>query len=192
MPEPEKDKTDSVVSFGLYRLDLSTGQLWRGKQEVKVTPKAFTALRYFLDHPGQLVTKDDLFAAVWPQTIVTEATLASCIQELRFALRDDARAPRYIETVHRRGFRFIATLIPTPPVVSRQLSVASQTEEVRGQQEEEKQPANDNRSLESRVQGLESEGHSLGSRVQRLSRFNFLLSRESRRRNRPDTAIPRF
>jgi adenylate cyclase len=54
---------------------------------VQLTPKAFTALRYFVDHPGQLLTKDDLFAAVWPQTIVTEATLASCIQELRSALR---------------------------------------------------------------------------------------------------------
>src|SRR5687768_15003938 len=100
MPNVEKDQTDSIVSFGPYRLDGGTGQLWRGKHEVKVTPKAFTALRYFLDHSGQLVTKDDLFAAVWPQTIVTEATLASCIQELRQALRDDARIPQFVETVH--------------------------------------------------------------------------------------------
>ena len=101
---------------------MGTGQLWRGKQEVKVTPKAFTALRYFLDHPGQLVTKDDLFAAVWPQTIVTEATLASCIQELRKALQDNARDPQYIETVYRRGLRFIGK------VVSNQQSLARSQE----------------------------------------------------------------
>jgi DNA-binding winged helix-turn-helix (wHTH) protein len=119
MNEQEKDQTDSVVIFGSYRLDVGTGQLWRGKQEVRMTPKAFTALRYFVNHPGQLVTKDDLFAAVWPQTIVTEATLASCIQELRQALRDDAKAPRYIETVHRRGFRFIEKVVSSHHDVGR-------------------------------------------------------------------------
>jgi TolB-like protein/DNA-binding winged helix-turn-helix (wHTH) protein/predicted Zn-dependent protease len=157
MPEQEKEQLDSVVSFGSYRLDGGTGQLWRGKQEVKVPPKAFTALRYFTDHPGQLVTKDGLFAAVWPQTIVTEATLASCIQELRSALRDDARAPRYIETVHRRGFRFIAAVTAAPVPIS-QFRVPSQ--------DEEKQTANGNSSLASEVQSLESNGQELESAIQ--------------------------
>ena len=92
---------------------------------MKLTPKAFVALRYFVAHPGQLVTKDDLFAVVWPETVVTEATLASCIQALRRALRDKATAPRYLETVHRRGYRFLPAVTTATPVVSSQHSVAS-------------------------------------------------------------------
>jgi ATP-dependent Clp protease ATP-binding subunit ClpA len=81
-------------------------------------------LQYFVTHPGQVVTKEELFQAVWPQTVVSESTLASCIQELRQALRDDARHPRYIETVHRRGYRFLAA-INAPPVPSAKWQVPS-------------------------------------------------------------------
>jgi DNA-binding winged helix-turn-helix (wHTH) protein len=108
MGEHEKRQNEPIVSFGPYRLDLGNVQLWRGVQEVKITGKAFAVLRYFVEHPGQLATKDDLFAAAWPETVVSEATLVSGIQELRQALRDDAKKPRYIETVHRRGYRFIS------------------------------------------------------------------------------------
>jgi len=73
--------------------------------------KALAVLCHFVQHPGQLVTKDDLFAAAWPETVVSDATLASCIQEIRQALGDDAKRPRYIETVHRRGFRFIEKVV---------------------------------------------------------------------------------
>src|SRR4051794_6552589 len=103
----EKMQHEPIVSFGPYRLDVENIQLWRGVQEVKLTGKAFVVLRYLVEHPGQLATKDDLFAAAWPETVVSEATLVSGIQELRHALRDDAKNPRYIETVHRRGYRFI-------------------------------------------------------------------------------------
>ena len=57
--------------------------------------------------PAKCVTRDELFEQVWPRAVVTEASLATCIQELRTALQDDARHPRYIETMHRRGYRFI-------------------------------------------------------------------------------------
>ena len=119
MPKPGKEQIDSGVSFGAYRLDVGAGQCWRGKQEVRLTPKAFAVLSYFVAHPGQLATKDDLFAAAWPETVVSEGTLVSYIQELRQALRDDAKQPRYIETVHRRGNRFLPA-VTTPPVVSSQ------------------------------------------------------------------------
>jgi DNA-binding winged helix-turn-helix (wHTH) protein len=128
MNEQGKRSADSIVCFGSCQLDVKNVQVWRDHQEVKLTGKAFAVLCYFVQHPGQLVTKDDLFAAAWPETVVSDATLASCIQEIRQALGDEAKRPRYIETVHRRGFRFIATLTHTPPVVSRQLSVVSQTE----------------------------------------------------------------
>src|SRR5262249_53513328 len=54
------------------------------------------------------------FQGVWPGTVVSDSTLTSCIKELRKALRDDAKVPRYIETIHRRGYRFIASLSSSP------------------------------------------------------------------------------
>src|SRR5262245_44276061 len=108
MQTAAKEQGNSVVTFGPYRLHRGEGRLWRGKQVVKLTPKAFATLSHFVAHPGQLVTKEDLFAAVWRQTVVSEATLTSYIKELRQALRDVAKEPRYIETVPRRGYRFIA------------------------------------------------------------------------------------
>jgi DNA-binding winged helix-turn-helix (wHTH) protein len=133
MSERDKTLVDSGVCFGPYRLDLAALRLWRGTQAVKLTGKTFAVLRYLVEHPGQLVTEEDLFQAVWAETVVSDATLASCIQELRQALRDDAKKPRYIETVHRRGYRFLAPITTAPPVVSRQLSVISREEQVRGQ-----------------------------------------------------------
>src|SRR5205823_2067772 len=57
---------------------------------------------------GQLVTKDQLFCTVWADAVVSDSALTSCIQELRQAFRDDARRPQFIETLHRRGYRFVA------------------------------------------------------------------------------------
>lgn len=112
-------QTDRLLTFSSYRLNPHTGQLWRGKQEVRLTGKASAVLRYLVERAGQVVTKDELFAAVWPETVVSDAALTSCIQELRQALRDNAKSPRYIATVHRRGFQFIGT------VASSQHSVAN-------------------------------------------------------------------
>ncbi len=84
--------------------------MWRGKHEVKLTPKALALLRALVMRAGQVVTKDELLQVGWPQTVVSDDALTSCVQELRRALHDDARKPRYIETVHRRGFRFIGQL----------------------------------------------------------------------------------
>ena len=117
-------QAEQLLRFGPYRLDLGATQLWRDTLEVKLTPKALALLQTLVTRSGQVVTKDELFQAVWPDTVVSDDALTSCMQELRRALRDDARQPRYIETVHRRGFRFIGK------VVSDQSSVGSQTEEV--------------------------------------------------------------
>ena len=85
--------------------------MWRGKQEVRLTGKAAAVLCHLVEHAGQVVTKEELFQAVWPDTVVSEAALTSCIQELRRALHENARKPRYIETVHRRGFRFLGKVV---------------------------------------------------------------------------------
>jgi DNA-binding winged helix-turn-helix (wHTH) protein/predicted ATPase len=95
------------IRFGRYRFHATQG-LTRGKQEIRVTPKSLAVLCRLLDRPGEIVTREELFRDVWPDTAVSDAALTTCIQELRRALDDDARHPKYIETVHRRGFRFLA------------------------------------------------------------------------------------
>jgi predicted ATPase/DNA-binding winged helix-turn-helix (wHTH) protein len=89
------------------RIDSETGWAWQGQERLDLTPKAFAVLRHMVEHPRHLVTKDELLAAVWRETVVSEAAITSCIRDLRKALDDSSRTPRYIETVHRRGFRFI-------------------------------------------------------------------------------------
>jgi len=102
---------DRPLSFGRYRLE-PRGGLMSGAREVRLTPKALTLLSFLAERPGEVVTKEELFGAVWPNTTVGDAALATCIQELRKALRDNARRPRYIETLHRRGYRFIGEKAP--------------------------------------------------------------------------------
>jgi len=97
---------EQTLTFGRYRLE-PRGGLMSGKRAIKLTPKALALLSCLTERSGEVVTKDELFAAVWPETTVGDAALVTCIQELRHALRDDARQPRYIETLHRRGYRFI-------------------------------------------------------------------------------------
>jgi DNA-binding winged helix-turn-helix (wHTH) protein len=96
-----------VIHFGRYQLDPAQG-LMRGTQEVRLTPKSLGVLCLLAEHAGHVVTKEELFRAVWPDTAVTDSALTSCIKELRHALDDDARHPRFIETLHRRGYRFLA------------------------------------------------------------------------------------
>jgi DNA-binding winged helix-turn-helix (wHTH) protein/tetratricopeptide (TPR) repeat protein len=102
--------TPPLFFFPPFRLDVGDEQLWRGVQAIELRPKTFAVLRYLVEHPGRLVTKEEVLNAVWPQTVVSEWVLKSCIRELREALGDEARTPRYIETVHRRGYRFIAAV----------------------------------------------------------------------------------
>jgi DNA-binding winged helix-turn-helix (wHTH) protein len=92
------------------QLDLANERLWYGDQALALRPKTFALLRYLVAHSGQLLTKAVLLEALWPETVVSEVVLSVCIRELRQVLGDDARAPRFIETVHRRGYRFIGHL----------------------------------------------------------------------------------
>jgi TolB-like protein len=100
---------DQAISFGQYRLEPRRG-LMSGTREVRLTPKALELLSFLARRPSEVIGKDELFAAVWPKADVGDAALVTCIQELRKALEDDARHPRYIETLHRRGYRFIASV----------------------------------------------------------------------------------
>lgn len=102
------------VRFDRFRFDPTTGRLWADADEVRLTPKAAAVLTMLLAHAGEPVTKDALFASVWAGTAVTDDALATCVAELRRLLGDDAKQPRYIETRHRRGYRFVAAVEPEP------------------------------------------------------------------------------
>ena len=97
-----------MVEFAPFRLDVRDERLWRGQEARPLTPKAFAVLRCLVAHPGQLVTKAMLMDTVWPETAISESTLTGCIWEVRQALGDSARQPHYLETVHGRGYRFLA------------------------------------------------------------------------------------
>ena len=98
----------TTCSFGPFRLDRSAGQLRRGDAVVPLAPKAFTVLQHLVTHGGQLITKDELLELAWSDVHVGDGALKVCVREIRRALQDDPRTPVYIETAHRRGYRFIA------------------------------------------------------------------------------------
>src|SRR5713226_3730048 len=107
------------------RIEAENEWAWCGERRLKLTPRAFAVLRHFVEHQGRLITKEELLTTVWRDAIVSDAALASCIRDLRKALGDSSSAPRYIQTVHRRGFRFIGPVAPPPTVVSAADSAAS-------------------------------------------------------------------
>lgn len=100
--------TAKEIAFGPFRLDAANARLLRDGRPVALTPKALDVLHHLASRPDRLVTKDELLTAVWPDVIVSDASIKVCVREIREALDDDAKAPTYIETVHRRGYRFIA------------------------------------------------------------------------------------
>ena len=95
------------IIFDPFYLDLTNQCLWRGSQAIKLRPKPFAVLTYLLGRPAQLVTKEELLNAVWPETFVGDGVLKVTIRQVREALGDDPKSPRFIETAHRRGYRFI-------------------------------------------------------------------------------------
>jgi DNA-binding winged helix-turn-helix (wHTH) protein len=99
-------------SVGPYRLNIETGELTHGGRVCKLTPKTTGVLLALAERSGELVTKQQLFHTVWKGRAVSDAALTSCIQELREAFRDEARQPRYVETLYRRGYRLLVPLIP--------------------------------------------------------------------------------
>ena len=101
---------ESIVAFGEYRLDPVAGHLYRGDEVVALTPKAFALLLCLVRQAGRLVPKAELLSSVWPDVHVGDAVLKSSIRELRKALGDDPQQPRFIETAHRRGYRFMAAV----------------------------------------------------------------------------------
>jgi DNA-binding winged helix-turn-helix (wHTH) protein len=109
MPEQQ------ILVFGPFRLHLRDERLRRDQEVLPLQPKPFAVLRCLVTQAGQLVTKDALLDAVWPETAGSESVLTAAIRHLRRALADRARTPQFIETVHRRGYRFIAPVMVAEP-----------------------------------------------------------------------------
>lgn len=102
------------LRFDRYVLDLDRGCLLLDGNEIALRPKTFAVLRYLVENSGHLASKDELFAAVWPNLTVTDDALVQSIGELRRALADDG--PRLIKTIPRRGYRFESAVLVIAPV----------------------------------------------------------------------------
>ena len=94
--------------FDGFTLEVSDHRLLRGSRELLLRPKAFETLVYLVERRGHLVEKNELLDKVWANTVVSETVLTHCITEIRQALRDEAHCPRYVKTVPRVGYKFIA------------------------------------------------------------------------------------
>ncbi|MGH9349158.1 MAG: winged helix-turn-helix domain-containing protein, partial [Vicinamibacterales bacterium] len=97
-----------AIAFGPFTFDRTSRLLWKDGVEVPLPPRVLGVLALLLDRPGELVAKQELIGAVWRDAFVTETSLAEAISVLRQTLGDDPQRPSYIQTLHRRGYRFIA------------------------------------------------------------------------------------
>jgi len=104
-----------VLTFGDFAIDRADERLRGPNGPVKLGNKAFSLLLLLVEQEGRLLTKDAIFSSVWDGTIVSESALTSVIKELRRALGDESRTPRYIESVYGRGYRFIAPVSDGAP-----------------------------------------------------------------------------
>src|SRR5262252_2719210 len=108
MPVPtEKSR---VVRFGIFEVDLQEAELRKSGMRIKLQGQPFQILTMLLERPGETVTREELRQRLWPSDTFVDFdhSLNSSIKKLREALSDDSGNPRFIETLHRRGYRFIA------------------------------------------------------------------------------------
>jgi DNA-binding winged helix-turn-helix (wHTH) protein len=102
------------MRFGPYEIDLDSGDLRKFGYRIKLQPKSFLVLRTLLQAPGEMVTREELRAQLWPENtfVEFESSLNVAVRRLREALSDEAQGPAYIETVPKHGYRFIGVLEP--------------------------------------------------------------------------------
>src|SRR5271166_1251351 len=94
--------------FACFQLDTQNECLWRNGERIPLTPKPFAVLRYLVENPQRLVTHDELLEALWPETYVQPQVLRTYVLELRKLLGDNPDDPQFIETIPKRGYRFLA------------------------------------------------------------------------------------
>src|SRR5215469_11901660 len=98
-----------MFRFAGYTLDIARNLVRTADREVALRPKSFELLRYLVENPDRLVTKEELLKAIWPKVIVTDHVLINCVSEVRQAIGDDDQA--IIKTIPRRGYRFTAPVL---------------------------------------------------------------------------------
>ena len=102
------------VRFGDFKLDTETRQLVSSKGEIHLSPKAYELLNALVENRPRALSKGELHGRLWPATFVSEVNLATLIAEIREALGDDARKPRFVRTAHRFGYAFCGTTVDAP------------------------------------------------------------------------------
>ena len=100
-----------MKQFDSFELDTSNQCLWRKGAQIALAPKPFAVLRYLVENPARLVTHDELLDALWPETYVQPQVLRTYVLELRKVLGDDAGQTRFIQTLTKRGYRFVAPVM---------------------------------------------------------------------------------
>src|SRR5215510_58372 len=124
-----------MKSFQPFRLDEVNQCLWRGNTRISLMPKPFAVLRYLVDHPGRLVSHEELLNAVWPDTFVQPEVIRRYILEIRGVLGDQAEDPHFVETLPKKGYQFMAAVtdtetsasgnaLPIPKLVGRKSALA--------------------------------------------------------------------
>src|SRR4051812_29713162 len=104
----------SIIRFGLFEVDLQARELRKSGVRIKIQEQPFQILAALLERPGEIVTREDLQKRLWPaDTFVDfDLSLNSAVKKLRVALNDDSENPRFVETLYRRGYRFIGPVNP--------------------------------------------------------------------------------
>jgi DNA-binding winged helix-turn-helix (wHTH) protein len=129
-----------TVAFGPFTFDRVSQLLRRHGEEIPLPPRVLGVLVLLLQHPGEVVTKQALIASVWRDAFVTETSIAEAVSVLRQTLGDDPQRPTYVQTLHRRGYRFIADVrdaspaaaIPAAPALSNSTEDVDRTAAERG------------------------------------------------------------
>src|SRR5262245_58057060 len=106
-----------TLSFGPFAFDTNSRLLSRNGREIALPPRVVGVLELLLGRAGDVVARQELIDAVWKDAFVTDTSLAEAVSVLRQALSDDPQAPTYIQTLHRRGYRFVAPVSSSEPAL---------------------------------------------------------------------------
>jgi Tol biopolymer transport system component/DNA-binding winged helix-turn-helix (wHTH) protein len=114
----EAVRSSRLVRFGTFEVDLPAGELRKSGVKLKLTGQPFQVLAILLERPGEVVTREELQKRLWPDTFVdVDHNLNTAINKIREVLGDSAESPRFVETLPRRGYRFVAPVDGIPPTV---------------------------------------------------------------------------
>src|SRR5579871_893724 len=116
---------DKTIRVGGWLAERAVGRLTRDGEIREIEPKVMELLFLLASRPGQVFSRDDIFAALWPGISVGDDSLARCVWKLRQAVGDDPKKPRFVETIAKRGYRLIAPIEASPRPSGRRRWVAA-------------------------------------------------------------------